>query len=200
MPSEPPSRQLQPDQNQPDLGERFPGCAKAIFCWHVLPPAVAEHQCIARLHGAIIRRGGRCQTGHPAAAAITHYWRDAAGLSMPNHEVSSPRSRSKLQDHRRADWGHEITHGGHGLIVRRDAASQSMFERTPALSVVLPGPKMRPLCASGQPYNVGQSRRRPGRATSRRDAVTAGDLRQWSSIGARLRLPAKGRCRMRRTR
>jgi hypothetical protein len=96
MPSEPPSRQLQPDQNQPDLGERFPGCAKAIFCWHVLPPAVAEHQCIARLHGAIIRRGGRCQAGHPAAAAITHYCRDAAGLSMPNHEVSSPRSRQNF--------------------------------------------------------------------------------------------------------
>jgi hypothetical protein len=31
MPSKPPSCQLQPDQNEPDLWDRFPSCAKAIF-------------------------------------------------------------------------------------------------------------------------------------------------------------------------
>ena len=42
MQSKSPPCQLQPDQNQPDLWERFPGCTKAIFCRHILPPVAAD--------------------------------------------------------------------------------------------------------------------------------------------------------------
>jgi hypothetical protein len=37
-----PPCQLQPEQNQPNLWERFPGCTKAIFGRHILPPVAAD--------------------------------------------------------------------------------------------------------------------------------------------------------------
>ena len=46
MPSKPPFGQLQPDQHQPDLRERFPGCVKAICGWHI----VASCSCGRSVH------------------------------------------------------------------------------------------------------------------------------------------------------
>jgi hypothetical protein len=90
MQSKAPSCQLQSDQNEPDLWERFPSCAKAVFSRHLTSlrlPTIGAYD----LHCTIICISLQSVTCHPVAATIAHWSITkiarsiTPGRRLPNH-------------------------------------------------------------------------------------------------------------------